>query len=385
MLSKEERKLLKGFVARNGEQSPYWRRVNIILLSDAGMTPESIAVELGSSIVQTRKWLNVYKRKGLAVFPNSVLHKPALFSPNEHIAEAGRAFFREQLAIIERYDEALRERGATKAVHETRKAIRRSRNAYDLLTPYYEPGTFRRFQRRLRQTMRRLGPARDRYIFLHKLDQCREQCAESPGILNGLERLSDYWQLRLEQATQRAQEAVRKAKYQKTLAALADFCATPGQGVAHDSAKVAPTKVRHLAPSMVMLRVAHVLAYDEIVPEASLEQLHELRIHFKRLRYTLDFFAPILGNERLALTRGLNRIQDHLGDLNDANVARSLLDETPGDDVREFGRDWGVGVRAYRLALEAEIERLQSSFGDVWRGFDSPAWRRTVLNSMSQL
>ena len=379
MLSEDERNLLEGFVARNGEQSPYWRRVNIILLGDAGMTPERIAVELGSSIVQTRKWLNVYKRKGLAVFPDSVLQTPALFSPDEHIAEAGRAFFREQLAIIERYDEALRESGSRKAVHETRKAIRRSRNADDLLKPYYEPGALRRYQRRLRQTMRRLGPARDSYIFLHKLDQYREQCAEPPAILSGLERLSDTWRLRLEKATQRAQEAVRKAKYQKTLAAYADFCATPGQGVYHDKKKVAPTKVRHLAPSMVMLRVAHVLAYEDVVPEASLEQLHSLRIHFKRLRYTLDFFTPILGNERLALTRGLNSIQDHLGDLNDANVAQSLLDETPGDDGR------GVGVRAYRLVMEAEIERLQSSFSDVWRGFDNPAWRRTVLNSMSQL
>jgi len=51
---------------------------------------------------------------------------------------------------------------------------------------------------------------------------------------------------------------------------------------------------------------------------------HAVRIAVKRLRYGCDFFAPCFGDSRPYL-RGLERLQDLLGELNDIAVAHRLL------------------------------------------------------------
>ena len=210
MLTSEEKDLLEGFLSRNDVQAPYWRRVNIILMSDAGMSPEDIAIETGSSVVQTRKWINVYRREGITVFPDSILRKPALFSADAPMAEAGRAFLREQLAIIERYADALQEEGSPEAVHETRKAIRRMQVVFTLLAPYFEEGLFDRYRRQFRKTARRLGPARDTYVFLGKLTMLLEESDPEDMAREELESLQEYWRNQFEQRGRTSAEGGQK-------------------------------------------------------------------------------------------------------------------------------------------------------------------------------
>jgi adenylate cyclase len=63
------------------------------------------------------------------------------------------------------------------------------------------------------------------------------------------------------------------------------------------------------------------------------ETLHALRIGIKRLRYALEFFAPLLRQKSLpALLKHLAALQDTLGQLNDlANAGRLLMDCAGGD------------------------------------------------------
>ncbi len=68
-------------------------------------------------------------------------------------------------------------------------------------------------------------------------------------------------------------------------------------------------------------------------------QLHALRIQFKRLRYLLDFFGPLLpAPEMEQLTRQSKALQTMLGEVNDLAVQIQLLDRTlaAGDLPREL-------------------------------------------------
>jgi CHAD domain-containing protein len=76
-----------------------------------------------------------------------------------------------------------------------------------------------------------------------------------------------------------------------------------------------------LAPLLIYTRLASVRAFNAILPDASIEQLHGLRIEFKKLRYTIEFFREVLGEEARAVIDDLKALQDHLGDLNDAQGA----------------------------------------------------------------
>jgi CHAD domain-containing protein len=56
------------------------------------------------------------------------------------------------------------------------------------------------------------------------------------------------------------------------------------------------------------------------------EDRHRLRIAFKKLRYTTEFFAPLLPEKRLAAYLAvLGRLQDELGLINDHITAQTLI------------------------------------------------------------
>ncbi len=55
--------------------------------------------------------------------------------------------------------------------------------------------------------------------------------------------------------------------------------------------------------------------------------MHALRIEFKKLRYTVEYFSEVLGKRSVEVINDLKLLQDHLGDLNDAQVATQILGE----------------------------------------------------------
>ncbi len=61
--------------------------------------------------------------------------------------------------------------------------------------------------------------------------------------------------------------------------------------------------------------------------ELSPQERHKLRILLKRLRYTLDFFLPLLGTGRKMrdCASTLARLQEELGRANDRAVAERLI------------------------------------------------------------
>ena len=64
---------------------------------------------------------------------------------------------------------------------------------------------------------------------------------------------------------------------------------------------------------------------------------HRLRIALKRLRYGLEFFAPLLPRRRLRrYLDGLTAIQDLLGKFNDQAIAVGLIDELCVEEESRF-------------------------------------------------
>lgn len=60
-----------------------------------------------------------------------------------------------------------------------------------------------------------------------------------------------------------------------------------------------------------------------------LEALHRTRIEVKRLRYLLEFFAPVLDKRDRKRVRRLEQLQEALGDLNDVVVGAGYLAQVP--------------------------------------------------------
>lgn len=83
---------------------------------------------------------------------------------------------------------------------------------------------------------------------------------------------------------------------------------------------------------IVRARLADLYAYvDSVVDPANVQALHDMRIAAKRLRYTLEMFAPHLPATSQAAVEELVALQDELGTLHDSEVLLTLLQFSLGD------------------------------------------------------
>jgi CHAD domain-containing protein len=131
------------------------------------------------------------------------------------------------------------------------------------------------------------------------------------------------------------------------------------------------------------------------LPNPPLERLHALRIACKRLRYALEFFREVLGPNTKALIKEIVAMQDHLGDLQDAVVARRLLREylqrgawgpsvaaqAEGEPFPEAPLD-AAGVEAYLAAKQAELEHLLVTFPQAWQRIKGPEFSQGVAEAI---
>jgi len=93
--------------------------------------------------------------------------------------------------------------------------------------------------------------------------------------------------------------------------------------------------------------------------------LHRLRIGIKRLRYALEFFAPLATRrDQVRLLRQLGKLQDALGQINDLANAGLLLMQCAGNDPRlreavSLVGGWHAARhRALLARLPAQIKKL---------------------------
>jgi CHAD domain-containing protein len=150
--------------------------------------------------------------------------------------------------------------------------------------------------------------------------------------------------------------------------------------------------VNELVPLLIYTRLAEVRAYDPFLENASIELLHALRIEFKKLRYTVEYFKEVLGKRAELVIEDLKLLQDHLGELNDAQVATQLIREfidsleTCQITLSTSGSQDIEGVVNYLATRHAERHQLMISFPLVWKAhFKYRRFRRNLAQAVSVL
>lgn len=94
-------------------------------------------------------------------------------------------------------------------------------------------------------------------------------------------------------------------------------------------------------------------------------ELHRLRIKGKAFRYTLELYAPLLGESyEQKLAPQLEHVQDLLGQLQDAHVAREIFEDLE-EEIRELARHEADRKKGKRKSREKDLElflaRLQGA------------------------
>jgi CHAD domain-containing protein len=211
-----------------------------------------------------------------------------------------------------------------------------------------------------------LGAARDAEVLRARLRVTASADPLSPLDQAAVDRIDTVLTERHEQALAEVDAALRSDRYVALVEALVAAARAPRlTGPARSGAvdvlpRLVATPWRRLAAGGKGADAAADL--DPLAPD---ERWHAVRINGKKARYAVDAVAPVLGGGAGKLAKSLSRVQDLLGEHQDAAVAAetwlAVAAADPGDHT--------LGVTAGRLAERerATIHAVRSDFPKAWR------------------
>ena len=246
-------------------------------------------------------------------------------------------------------------------VHQARVAIRRLRSAFKLFAPVLSADFVAVYSPRWRELANRLGGARDWDVFLEETLRPLEDAFPGDADLLMLRERGEAEQRLAQKA---AALALGEREYSRLILAfsaalLREPPATIGalgaqkRSVSADLTAFSRRRLRQRAKGISALAINS--------GKLTVEQRHALRIDFKKLRYALEFFSPLMPCKRLASYQSaLVAIQDVLGALNDHATASCLIRAIhPQGEPQPLTRGWIAGRVEFLLSdLRAELRRF---------------------------
>ena len=263
------------------------------------------------------------------------------------------------------------------AVHKMRVATRRMRAAWRVFDGAYDARLQQRYVRELRTVAAALGRVRDMDVQIERLAEYRASVA--PDVQAALAPLAEEWQRRRDQGRAALLDLLTSADYEHFVNDYRSFVETPGAAVLPAGRQ----SVRDSAGSRIWRAYERVRRHGPSLSWADVAALHTLRIDSKRLRYTLEFFAEVLPATSARLVAEVVAVQDHLGLLNDAVVARQLTREWLADATTASATRDAAG--AYLAATNRDIGRRRRSFAPLWRHLSGPAFRHRLAAAIGAL
>ena len=270
--------------------------------------------------------------------------------------------------------DAVLDRSDPEGVHQFRVALRRMRSAlvvFKMVLPREHTSWLEREASRLIDV---LGPARDWDVFVTETLAIVRAARQGDETL---ERLAEAAEVERARAYAQA-EALRAPDYTQFLLRFGRWIETAGwREKANQSGLDQP--LAGLGEHLLDKRHKRVLKSGREFEQLSDADLHRLRISLKKLRYASEFFAAQFpdGKPRTYI-RALRRLQDDLGQLNDAAVAESCLKKLL--DKQQNSRHLaalGVGAGQVIGWHTRTCEDTRSQLTEDWHAFvaTEPYWR----------
>ncbi len=302
--------------------------------------------------------------------------------PEDHVAEAGRKVMRFHLARMLAREAGTRAGSDAEELHAMRVATRRQRAAWRVFGASFRPGRTKRYRNGLREIASRLGAVRDLDVLLEAADFYR---ADLPvAEQRALEPLLSDWREHRDDARVLLIRELDSDGYRRWVDDYRDFVRTEG-ALVMPVGPTQPHRVRDTTASRVWTAYEQVRGYEPVLRWADVETLHELRIAGKWLRYTLEFVREALGDDAAPLIARVTALQDHLGLMNDADVAASMARTFLVEHAGELSPLEGAAIGRYLLSREREVARLRRTIGAPWRGVSGVTFKRTLGRVVSRL
>ncbi|MGE5503600.1 MAG: CHAD domain-containing protein, partial [Actinomycetota bacterium] len=255
--------------------------------------------------------------------PQPVKARPPTLSEEMTAAQAFQAIGRACLAHLLANQEALLA-GDGEAVHQMRVALRRLRSAVRLFAKVVDGPATAKALDDIRWLLRHLGPARDADVFVTEM--LAPVVEAHPGD-RAMAALDSHWRRRRDADMAAARDAVASMRFTALVLDLGAWIEAGRWNVA----KAATRAVVPFAAKVLARRHRKIMkAGDGRLARLPPDELHQVRILGKQLRYGCEFFAGLLpGKAARPFIAGLAELQDALGRINDIATALARLEAGP--------------------------------------------------------
>lgn len=281
--------------------------------------------------------------------------RPAPINEQMTPVEAFRSIALGCLEHFQRNENGLHEGGEAEFIHQARVALRRLRSAIKLFAPVLPPAFVTAYGQTWQTLAGALGDARNWDVFLEET---------LPPIQAAFPENRDSRQLRNE-ARRRAKSArravVRVLAVKEYPRLLVEFTAA-----IYALGDTLPMPLKDFAKQRLTSHARRAKKLATQPATLSPEDRHRMRISCKKLRYTLEFFAPLLPPKRLRpYLAALSQLQEELGLINDHVTAETLIKDVLAKRSSSPIHGWVAGRHALligELPESLEIWLAQRAF-----------------------
>ena len=297
------------------------------------------------------------------------LKEASSFTGHDRLADAARRVMAKHLHKLVKHLPGVLSGDDPHDIHQMRVSTRRLRACLHATAAAFDDDDVAELRQRLRRLARVLGEVRDRDVMLLRLQEYAAQLGvgEDHALVAAVTRLQG-------EREKAHATLVRELGRKRTLRLLHELTHFLTDTPRDDDLLLL---VRHHAGSTIWHTYEAALRYETIMLEASSEQLHELRIACKHLRYTLELFEPALGEKTAPVIELVTQMQEHLGHLHDFDVMREYLgaqadsDDQAPDDAQDEN-----GGGAYMRARMAERDQLLAGVQPLWQQLSDQGLRQ---------
>lgn len=313
-------------------------------------------------------------------------------SAPSHVCTFGAEVILKHLNALEQEIEGARLAEDTECIHRMRVATRRLRNALSLFADCFSQKKAANWQNSIKKITRSLGQARDMDVQLIVLEGIFAQLPERryrPGIRRILVRLRQRRQ-KLQHRVINALEELEKSgiifQMRERLNALAGFAPEPTNSYSHE--------LYQRAQLAITQKLDELLSYEPYIFDPSkIEELHAMRISAKRLRYTLEVFAPLYSSNLRRPIQAVRQIQEILGIIHDCDVWITTLPKFIDKEKKRTTQYYGhlqpfnllvPGIQYFLADRQETREKEYHRFVNEWKQWEKAALWEKLRQTVTQ-
>lgn len=310
------------------------------------------------------------------LFPGCLRYdpKPAIpITPEMPAVRAATLIITAQIAVARQNEPGVIADIDTEFLHDYRVSLRKIRSVLSLFKGVYASAQTEVLKAGFSALMEPTGRLRDLDVYLLERQMYFDLLPETlhPGLSAMFDMFARERAAVLEQLVKR----FRSARYGREIGALEALFATPER---LEPGGMAGQPALAYARRLIWKRYRKVCKIARAIHDGTPDhEVHALRISCKKLRYLMEFFAPLFpAREMKKLIKPLKRLQDNLGLFNDFSVQQASL-RAFLDSHRAGDRDTDLAIAQSVGALIAVLHQRQTEERarvlENFAGFDSPA------------